>query len=198
VKVLLAGEGKTDLGDYAEPHFRKESPKHGVVVALAETFAPAEWTVGHVVTWSKIKKYRAGDHASPEARHVLALALDAKERALDAVVFSRDGDGESERMEDVRDGIKRARREFPNVPVAGGGPTQTIENWLLAIRGESGTEDLHRAKAKARVEAEARDFEAKVDWVRASGSMNVASDAASLHDWIRALRELVARSVHTT
>lgn len=196
MKVLLAGEGKTELGDFdLDPAYRATPPADGVVLALAEALVPAGWQVGHAVKWSRIRKFRAGDHASPEARNVLALALDCVERDLPAVVFARDVDGQRDRAADIDDGVRRARERFPKVGLAGGLPSQAIENWLLALRGEVGTETLHRDQARRRVETEAPGVADKVAWVRASDAERVATDAKSLRDWVEALSLILVATV---
>ena len=150
--ALLAGEGKTELGEWAkEPPFRELPGEVGVLAALLERAAGSAFKVVDGVAWKNIRKYRAGNHASAEARNVLGLALYARRVPCDAVVFSRDRDGSVERQRDLDEGIRRAREDFPDLVVIGGIAIENIEAWILVLLGADG-ESMSFRKTKAELE----------------------------------------------
>src|SRR5262245_57986969 len=114
VRVLLGGEGSTELGDWCkEPPYRpaRAAFEVGVIEALLKRAAPANWSVEDGVLWKKIRKYQVCGPGQPrraEARNVLGLALLANEQGFDVLAFVRDRDGDVERQQDVRTGIDQA------------------------------------------------------------------------------------------
>ncbi|NUQ74927.1 MAG: hypothetical protein HUU21_15360 [Polyangiaceae bacterium] len=141
MKLLLSGEGYDDIGDWAkEPMYRSKPPEAGVIEALLRKLEAGEITVREAVPWKKIAKFRAGDHAHPETRNVLGLAVKADDMRCDALVFVRDRDRDEDRQADIENGIKLAQSKFPDLAIAGGVAVEEIEAWILAILGERRSE----------------------------------------------------------
>ncbi|MBI5499289.1 MAG: hypothetical protein HY907_03535 [Deltaproteobacteria bacterium] len=197
MKVLLAGEGATELGDWhKEPAWRTSPCAPGVVEALAREVSAGGWTVGNAVCWRSIRKYRSGEHRHAETRNVLGVVLAAREGGYGAVLFIRDRDGSAEREADVEAGIRLAGEspDLENVGVAGGIATEAVEAWLLALLGQAGTERLPDPKR----ELERRGLEtcqSKVELIREHGIARVPNDAASLGRWLGRVREVLAPPV---
>jgi hypothetical protein len=136
VRLFFAGEGPDELGEWANgPAYlpsRDEPGGGGVLHAPVGRYARYETVAA--VKWKAIRKFRAGDHAKPEYRNVMGLALQADERECDALAFVRDRDGDPEREKDIEHGIERASREFP-VRIVGGTANEELEAWILAMLG---------------------------------------------------------------
>jgi hypothetical protein len=147
MKVLLSGEGVTELGDWAieAPH-RSSPPRRGVLEALLRRVLESADICDGVV-WKDIPKYRVGNHRRPEHRNVLGLALRASE-ARCVLVFSRDRDRKPERQNTIEDAIAEASAMFPSVRMAGGVAVEAIEAWVLAIRGDRNAESHADPKSK--------------------------------------------------
>ncbi|MEW5851370.1 MAG: hypothetical protein AB2A00_21455 [Myxococcota bacterium] len=140
MKVLLAGEGPTELGGWAnEPAYRTpENP--GLLEVLARRIRPDGWEIGDAIIWKYIRKYRSGDHRTPEQRNLLGALLLAHEKGLSGVVFSRDRDGDVEREHQFNQALARAAGQFPSLTLAGGMAVEEIEAWVLAMRGDKRAE----------------------------------------------------------
>lgn len=143
MKVFLAGEGPTDLGE----HFDVNSTLgvKGVLVALLDKIGFEHEVVG-AVPWKKIRSFRAGGSRRNVARPkgfkrrehlaVLQLRLMAKERSdAEAVIFMRDRDRNTARETDLEAGLAEAVAS-PGPPVAGGMAVEETEAWILAWLGD--------------------------------------------------------------
>jgi hypothetical protein len=151
-RVLLAGEGKTELGEWAKEHEHRDSPGEvGVLEALLRRIG-AHVTFVEGVVWTRIVKYRAGAHRSPETRNVLGVVNRALDLRCDAVVFSRDRDGSVERERDIEEGIRQAAEAFPQVALAGSVAVENIEGWILLLLGEADGERVPSKQTKAELE----------------------------------------------
>ena len=136
MKILIAGEGPTELGGwYAESMWREEPIARGVIEALLLRVCADGWRIVDGITWKRIRKYRAGQHRSAETRTILGLALDAKERGAAVVAFTRDRDGDLEREADIEAGIARAAELFSDMCIIGGAAREDTEAWILALLG---------------------------------------------------------------
>jgi hypothetical protein len=166
-RVLLGGEGKTELGEWAkEPSYRENPGAKGVLVALLERIEGADFEIVDGMLWSRIRKYDAGKHASPEERNVLGLALAARRARCGAVVFSRDRDGDKQRQKDLDRGIERAREIFMDLRVVGGVAIETIEGWMLVVHGHDGESiSAKRTKAELQRRCGVTDLQQMVDAV---------------------------------
>lgn len=190
MKVLLAGEGRNELGGWIDlPPYRADDPEPGVLQALLEQLPATPWIVHDGTQWKSIRKYRAGNHSAPETRSVLGLALLAKESGCDVLAFVRDEDGATQRTADVDAGLKRAAELWPALSIVGSMAIPCLEGWLLALQGKPGTEQLTKQKAiQILIEAgvATKDTRAMVECVRQHGIAQTAPDAAKLRSWLDA------------
>jgi hypothetical protein len=193
VKVLLGGEGRTDLGDWATEEPWRASPRVvGVLETLFTRVAPESEVVGGVV-WKDIRKYRSGDHAAPEVRNVLGLALRAHELGCDATVFARDRDRAAARERDIEEGITRAGTLFPQVRVAGGIAIEAIESWILSLCGANDAETMADPKGELVRRHGAETLDEKVELALSADMTRVSAHARSLTTWIERAKALVDR-----
>ncbi|MCB9622305.1 MAG: hypothetical protein H6721_20645 [Sandaracinus sp.] len=155
MKLLIAGEGVTELGELAhEPQYR--DGRMGVVpVLVSRVLEGVDYEITDAVVWSRLAHQRPGKRGGPyrvgvrgrgERVNVLGLVLRASEENLDAVVFVRDRDRSAERQQVLEDALEEARREFPSVRTVGGVAVEAIEAWALAAGGKRDCERHARPK----------------------------------------------------
>jgi hypothetical protein len=152
VKIFLAGEGRTELGDWAsEPNYRPAMPEPGLLEALLRKLKPEGWTIVDAICWKHLPRerralpraYRAHERMPAEVGNVLGLVLRARDTGCDAVVFSRDRDRDVDREKDVLAGIVRAKEIVADRPkIAGGMAVEMIESWVASLQGRKGAESL--------------------------------------------------------
>lgn len=194
IRILLAGEGRNELGGWAaEAQYRAEPPAWGVLEALLRTVRVDGWEIADAVIWSKIRKYQArgGKNnelrgSGAEERAVRSLALQAWERRFEAVVFCRDTDGRPERARAIEAGIEQASRERPDVGIVGAPAVPTIEGWILAMLGEANTEAHSPNKARGHLQTKGvspKNTERMVEIVIERGFGRVPEDALALRLW---------------
>lgn len=199
-KILLAGEGKNELGGWVDPLPYRDPSRPGVLEALLRKVAPAAWEIRGVVIWKNIRKFRAGQHRGAEARAVLGLVQEAKERRFDAVVFTRDRDGEKpeheQRERDIAFGLEEAPSVFPGAPpIVGGLAVQRLESWVLALTGVKLTEPMKRVEVDRQLAAAgipAKDTDAMVDAASHANLEALPDDARSLRQWLDRAREVLS------
>lgn len=147
--MYLSGEGKSELGNAnAAPAYRQER-EPGVLHALldhAAASAPSSWAGVGVKAWKDVRKFKAGDHASAEARTVLGLALDATEANAHILAFVRDRDRVGRRQADIEAGIAWTADKFPDLAIVGGVAIECIESWVLLCAGERPHDSPARCK----------------------------------------------------
>jgi hypothetical protein len=190
VKVFLAGEGRTELGDWArEPCYRPEAPEPGLLEALLRKLKPDGWTIVDAVCWKHLPRerrslprpYRAHEHISAEVGNVLGLVLRARDAGSDTVVFSRDRDRDLDREKDVLEGLSRASSVFAGRPkIAGGMAVEMIESWVASLQGTK------RAESFADPSSLLADssLEGKRAVVAAADLAGLPADAHSLRRWL--------------
>jgi hypothetical protein len=153
-----------------------------VLTALLERTGCDAFQIVEGIVWKKIRKYRAGDHASAEERNVLGLALLARRARCDIVAFSRDRDGDVERQRDVDRGIQRMRELFADLVVIGGMAIEDVEAWILVLLGVDG-ERMPATRTASELEARGITMlQRKVDVVEAASMDNVRP--GSLGAWL--------------
>lgn len=179
IRVFLAGEGKHELGGWANEAPYRDPTERGVLAALCGRVAGSAWEVAEARRWKDVHKFRAGDHRSPEERTVLGLGVLAVRAGCDVLVFSRDLD----RLVGRREEIERALQQLKDVQVVGGVAVRTLDGWCLALSGLSGSEDLPRPK-EILEGRECRTTEDRVALVDGADLARVAPDARSLHQWL--------------
>ncbi len=194
-RVFLAGEGRHELGGFADdPPYRSAEPV-GVLRALLERCADTSTTleIAGARRWKDIRKFRAGGHASAEARAVVGLHVDAVEHGCAVLAFVRDTDGDTQRAADIDDGLALARARFPTVEAIGGVAVQSLDAWGLALAGQRRTEALKPAAAKAALDANGTgSTEARAQAVREADLDALPDDAASLAAFIDRARAVLA------
>jgi hypothetical protein len=194
-RVFLAGEGRHELGGFAnEPPYRSPEPV-GVLQALLERCADAGTALEIVGArrWKSIRKYMAGGHASAEARAVLGLHVDAIEHGCAVLAFVRDTDGDTQRAADIALGLAMAQEKFPTVQAIGGVAVQSLDAWGLALTGQRRTEARNPAAAKAALDANGvGSTEARAQAVREADLDTLPDDAASLAAFIDRARAVLA------
>ncbi len=202
-RVLLAGEGSNELGDWASEHpyqpaqgkrrRGEPAPREGVLEALLRQVHPDGWEVGGGVLWKNIRKLRAGQHRGAEARNVLGLLNKAAEDGFDTVAFSRDRDGDQERGDDLTRGLREAQEVIARCPeYIGGLAVERLESWVAAVLGIPGSEekrDLELDRLLERQGIHAKDGRAMVEAIRRCGLGKIPDDAGSLRDWIDQARK---------
>ena len=175
LRILLAGEGKTDVGD---PRAEDSEAREGVVQALlCHLNLPFE--VVEIVPWKNIPKYRAGKCRDAEERNVLGLHLRASEMGCDALVFVRDQDGDKGRSKSIEAALNEVAEEAP--PVVGGTADQAIEAWVLAFLEDHRAEQHTNPKSK--LSAEHQSCAAKCEVIRRAKRFPEPKYAKSLNRW---------------
>jgi hypothetical protein len=186
-KVFIGGEGPDELGDLARhPSYRSDGP--GLIAALLRRVRGDGWCIAGGVVWKHIRKYRSGDHRTPEERNVLGLALAAREAGCEAICFIRDRDRDPRREQDVEAGITAAQQMFPGLRVIGGMAIEELEAWVLALSGERQSEQLADAKEHL---ANSRGISTTAQMlciVEAADLDRLPKDAGSLQRWLARAR----------
>lgn len=140
IRVLIAGEGKNELGERGAAPEGARSTGGGVVEALMEKVRATGWQVGGALTWKDVTKLKVNAGDVGERKTVKALALRANELGCNALVFLRDRDKSRTRERAIRDAIEEVRgapsRLHQTLQIAGGVPIEKLECWLLALRKE--------------------------------------------------------------
>jgi hypothetical protein len=189
-RVFMAGEWRNELGGwYDEPPYRDESFQ-GVIEALLRKAKSEGWEIVDALPWRKIRKLQVGGHASAETKNVMGVVLRAKEKSCHVVAFTRDQNGERERVRRINEGIDRSRSEFRDCPaIAGGAAVRKLESWVVALLGEAGSEELTRPEEFLELRGIGdKDTRAMVEAVAGSEMDGIPEDAASLRGWLERAR----------
>ena len=188
-KVFLAGEGSNELGGWHnETMHRGEFPYPGILETLLKMIKADGWVIVGAKLWTKIRKFRAGDHRSPEERNVLGVCLEAKEKGCDVIALCRDSDGHTERVADIQKGIESAMSRWSaQMGIIGGCAVPCIEGWVLAILGNRHTESLSRTRIEAliiKAGIDPKKTTPMVEKIEQTGLAHIADDAHSLKSWL--------------
>lgn len=179
MKIWLGGEGPTELGGwFSEPPYR-DPAKIGVLEALLRRIRKDGWSIEGATRWTKIRKFKAGDHRSKEQRNVLGLVLQAKEAGCDAVAFTRDRDRDPEREASINEAISEAN-DAAEIEIIGGVAVEEIEGWILALKGQRKSE----AHSDPKRELTDTDREEFVDTIESADFSKIPDDACSLEAWL--------------
>lgn len=189
LRVMLAGEGRNELGDWAiEAVHRQGRSEPGVVEALLRRVRADGWAIEHAICWKDIRKFRAGRHGDADKRGVLGLVLQAKEAGVDVVAFVRDRDGQVDRVGSIEAGISAAAELIAEGPrIAGGIAVRTLESWILALAGRRRSEacgPTQTAEALAAIDVKPKDTRGMVAVVERARLDALPVDAASLRTWL--------------
>ncbi|HAJ79788.1 MAG TPA: hypothetical protein DCO75_08440 [Fibrobacteres bacterium] len=186
-KIFLAGEGKNELGSWAnEPDNRNQKQK-GVLETLLLNVKDSGWTIKDAICWKNIRKYKVGEHRSPDQRAVIGACLMAVEKGCTAIAFTRDSDGVKDRVDEVKNGIKDSLEKFNfKTHIIGGCAEPFIEAWILAVSGKNKTEQISTDEAKKSLESLGIETTSQMtDCIEACGIDNIPDDAKSLKDWLK-------------
>ena len=200
VRVFLSGEGANELGSRAGHRAYQTDERPGVLHALLARIQPDGWEVGGATAWAKIRKYRVQGAAHADTGNVLGVAVDAIEAGCQIVAFSRDVDDDPDRARAVEDGIARVATELDagRPDIIGGVAVPSTEGWILALRGQHGTQRLSTGRAvRALVDqgVEAKDG-ARMAEIAAEADLDaIPADAESLRTWIQRARDVLPRRV---
>lgn len=200
IRVILAGEGKNELGGFAvDVAFRGDDPEPGVVEALLRQVCPDGWKVVDAILWKKTPKLQVGIGGKGEALNVRRAFHHAKKRGCDVFVFTRDRDKPkfAHRDEDIERAIAELSGE--GAAIVGGVAIEKLESWLVAVAGIPGSEALRRPEdALAALGVGEKDTAAMVAFVEERGLQSLPTDARSLRRWLdRASRALLTKKAKT-
>ena len=174
IRVLIAGEGPHEIGREGQP---------GVIVALLRRIRPDGWEVTGRLQWCHMPKYSVGRADHGDKANVRRLLLDATERQVDVVAFTRDQDGEPAREVAIDGAIAAHTAETEHPAVAGGVAVRTIDAWCLALQGALGSEAERSPKAKLR-DAGHVGTAVYVAIVEGADLAALPNDAVSLSRWL--------------
>ncbi|MCU0661749.1 MAG: hypothetical protein MUC50_05420 [Myxococcota bacterium] len=195
-KVFICGEGPNELGGWAYGLAYVKPNEPGVLEILLRQVRIEGWAIQGARRWKDIRKFRAGNHRSPETRNVLGAVLEAKESGCDVIAFIRDRDGthandNHARVRDVDEGISQARKDFGHdVLIVGGVAIRKLESWLTAISGKNGSEALRQPEdyLEKRCGLARKDSVAFSEFIEKHGLSKIPEDATSLLSWLNQAR----------
>jgi hypothetical protein len=185
--IFIAGEGRNELGSwYDSPESRHQKPMKGVIEALLEKVSASGWQIQDGITWKSIRKLRSGQHRDAEMRNVLGAALKAKESHCHLFVFVRDRDADPQRQTSIEQAIQECPEHFPGLGVVGGIAQESIESWILSLKGQTKAEK-RKDPAKTMNEAGIASPKCTEDYVRVieeADMERIPQDAKSLRLWL--------------
>ncbi len=198
VKVWLAGEGPSEIGDRDSGGERP-----GVLESLLRRIEAKGWVVDRATRWKQIRKFEAGRalRGAGDDRSVQRLVLHAYEAGCEVVAFSRDQDSERGRDAVIERGIAEAIRAYPHVGVIGGIARPCIEGWVLALDGVKGTDEMSRPKCDRELELKSIQsghgaVDAFVAIVEQGDLGSLPGGCASLVTWLDRARAVLPRAIH--
>ncbi len=196
IRVILAGEGKNELGSFAvEAPFRAEKPEPGVVEALLRQIRPDGWQVVDAILWKNIPKLRVGIGGKGEGLNVQRAIHHAKKRGCDVLAFTRDRDKAkfAHREREIEATLAELRDQGAAGPgIIGGVAIEKLESWLAALAGAQDSESLRRPEERlAELGIGEKDTAAMVRFVEETGLGKVPADALSLLRWLDRAREIL-------
>ncbi len=187
-RVLLAGEGKTELGGWAgDPVYVDSRPRPGMLEALLAKVAPEGWEIVAAYEWKRLPRYRANEPGlGKDELNTKALRVFAGDHGCDLIVFSRDRDRAVDRAIAVNRGLAWLRSNLcSGLEVIGGMAHECSESWLLAVHGEARSEEHAPVTAKQRLhEMGVSHTDAMVAAIEAADLSTIPADAVSLRAWL--------------
>lgn len=195
LKILLVGEGKNELGSRTAGAQAPAPPEYlGVLETLLHRVAPSGWTVHWVHAWKSRANYRKPGHKHHgDYFTVSRLLLDLQETGADVLVFVRDHDGDPERPQAIANALAEAK----DAKVIGGCAVQTLESWVLALKGLSKTEVLGKQRLRAELDKLQIGEKSTYDMAQAAAIADLDRlpvDAHSLRHWLDQARAVITRA----
>lgn len=188
IRVILAGEGKNELGEFAtEPAFRPEKPMPGVLETLLRHVRPDGWRVVDAIPWKKTPKLQVGLGGKGEALNVQRAYYHAQKRGCDIFAFSRDRDHEKfvHRDLEIEQAIEALASSKNHPAIVGGVAIEKLESWVLAVAGIRHSETLRQPEEKLReLGIPGKDTAAMTQFIADSGFGKIPDDAHSLRRWL--------------
>jgi len=186
IRVLIAGEGNNELGS---PSGREGGAGTGVIEELMIKVRRGGFEICFRKQWKDAHKLKVGVHDAigAEERAIRALTLFAAERGCNALVFLRDRDWQRARERTIHKAIELEQKRRPRLKIAGGVPIEMLESWLLALKGEEGSELEHQPASalEERHGIPSKRTTAMVALVQNAQLLSAPADAASLWRWLR-------------
>ena len=213
LRIFLAGEGTNDIGSYAGDQGYWDPQQAGFVGAVirkvAAMLGTTNWEIVGGIPWKRLCRLdqpKAGARVSQrgDAAAVRQAAFKATSKAYNAdlLVFVRDTDGDKNRAAEIREGIAVAVGLFgtarPHEPVVAGIVDPVIEAWALALCGERGCERASKGSVQTRaLKAGVGDKStlALEKVVESANLERIPDDATDLHEWLTALRAVLASRI---
>lgn len=193
MKVFLAGEGRAELGEWANhPNYRQTPPQGGLIEALLGRVRNGGWTVTDAVCWKDIRKYQIGAPCPAEVRNVMGAALRAREAGCDVLAFTRDRDGDHQREKDIASGIDRAEQEVEGCPaIIGGVAIEAIESWVASAAGNPRAEQASHPKELLADSS----LESKRAILDGMDLARIPRSATSMHRWLDRAAEVLTAAL---
>ena len=193
MRILISGEGRTELGDWRNsPPDRRRPHEIGVLEALISKLATSDWEIVAAITWSKIRKFRVRPHQGAEEQAVFGLAQAARDSQCDVVLFVRDHEARDVRRDEIERGLREAGLISQPIGIAGGVATQEIEAWILACMGHRRSEQHSDPKSVARALGIETTADKSAAVLAASlVESDLPSDARSLVTWLARARAVL-------
>jgi hypothetical protein len=194
--IFLAGEGRNELGSWSKDPPYQDDSEPGVLKSLLQKITKDGWLIRNAVRWKNIRKFKAGDHLSPEERNVLGACLMARENDCPIFAFSRDTDGDTQRQKDISKGLQTSQKYWGSqIDIIGECAVPCIEGWILAVLGVLHTEKItSSSKAldslKNKIGNEV-STERMVEIIVQTNPANRAQDAISLQNWLKTAKNVL-------
>jgi hypothetical protein len=188
IRVFLAGEGRSELGSRAGHPTYQSDQEPGVVETLLRAVRSDGWEVVGAIGWKDIPKLRVNAPDDGDARSVQAASMHAAEAGADVLAFVRDRDRDPRREANIETAIDEAAKAHP-VKLVGGVAIECIEGWLLALAGETKSEQVrHPENEMGRLGLDAKRAAGYVAHIEEHGLAKVPDDAVSLRRWLEHAR----------
>jgi len=192
IRVILAGEGRNELGSFSVEAVFRDQPEPGVVETLLRQVRRSGWQVVDAILWKKLPKLQVGLRGRGEELNVLRAYHHAKKRGCEILAFTRDRDGVkyAHRDEDIEHALATLKDSNDGPVVVGGVAIEKLESWLTAIAGCHRSEEMRRPEEKlADLGVGEKDTRAMVALIHQRGLAGIPDDARSLHRWLDRARE---------
>jgi hypothetical protein len=199
LKILIAGEGKNELGSWAADRERSEDPPfEGAIEALLRKVHDGGWEIEEGIPWRTIKDIRvrtrkiAGKQKTVFSRHkdahnVAAVSLHAREKNCDVLAFVRDRDGRKETQEAIEAGLANEEGNSNALQIIGGVAVEKLESWIIALSGKTRSEDRGRKMIDMvfeELDILPKDTGRFVEIISKADLKNLPADATSLRAWL--------------
>lgn len=194
MKIYVAGEGRHEVGKWEESEERWSISDRGNGV-LYELFSKSGRR-GDVIAgtnWKNVRKYRAGDHATPEQRTLKGLAVDARRRGAELVLWARDSDHKPVREKELVAMQNELRATCAGtMTICGGVAEPAIEAWIITLAKKHANPDsLTTAKAETLANQHGFASGDKMIAVIEQNDLD-ASLSPSLQNWLKQLELIPA------